>query len=285
MKFQPATVSKWTIWPQVMIDYPTIQKDISSPSPPILWQARQANISYSLLHPSSISIHLDGEQLICTFDNSNQCFQIHSTTWNIYTPILGKSSQSSFSLQCDDIFYTSPSLSSEIIQSLQFKNLRSQLHWNVQTTPQESLAFLTLDIQEITATITNLPSQKLQNTHIQAALVQESNHLYKLLVQNADLSWNHLSINSTGKFYLPLPQILPTGELSLYLNGINQAIYEQLSFLKCCAKLQQELSQTSLPSQIHLTLLIRDGVLYLGAIPLHANWYNDLKMLIDHYTK
>ncbi|CAI3926422.1 unnamed protein product [Commensalibacter communis] len=284
-KFQSASASKWTIWPQVIVAYPTIQKDISSHPPQILWQAKQAIIFYSLSHPLSISIRLNGEQLFCSLNNLNQCIQIHGNSWNIHTSIFKNISQNSIYLQCDEIFYTSPSQSTETIQSIQVKNLRSKLHWNIQATPQDSLAFLSLNIQQMTVNVNNLSPQKLKKIYIQAALVQEPNNLYKLLVQNINSSWNNLAINSSGKLYLPFPKMAPTGELSLYLNGVNQAIYEQLSSLKCCNKLQQEFSQTSLPSQIHLTLLIRDGVLYLGAIPLETRWYNDLKMLIRHYAK
>ncbi|EUK18258.1 DUF2125 domain-containing protein [Commensalibacter papalotli (ex Servin-Garciduenas et al. 2014)] len=285
-QYKLISTSSWRLWPQVTLAYPTIQRNIISESQ-TLWQAKQATLSYSLWHPFSLAIRLDGEQIFCPHD----CVQLHGAPWNLYIPFLGTYHKETISLQSKEIFYTNISQSTWGIQSLQLKNIQTKLHWDSNQDQSNSLGYSQISIQQALVNFDSFPVQKLNNIQLQAALIKDNNaqnfasNLYKLLIQKINFSWNTLSIHSTGKLYFPHPQLLPTGEMSLHFSGIDQTIYQQLMSLNCCIQLKQELSQTLLPSQLNLTLFIREGVIYLGAIPLQTLWYDRFKALVKTYTK
>lgn len=285
-QFKLIPTSSWELWPQVTLVYPAIQKKTLSEYQ-IIWQAKQATLSYSLWHPLSFTIKLDGEQIFCP----NHCFQLHGTPWYVYIPFLGDYGKNSFYLQSKEIFYTNISQSAWDIHFLQLNNIQINLHWNVLANQRDSLGFSEINIQQALINFNSFPIQKVNNIQLQSALLKEKNtqnspsNLYKLLIQKINFSWNTLSINSIGKLYFTHPQFKPTGEISLHLSGIDQTIYQQLAYLNCCTKLKQEFSQTLLPSQLNFTLFIREGVLYLGVIPLQAIWYDHFKTLVKTYTK
>lgn len=282
--------SSWRLWPQIILAYPSLQKNTRTTSSQTLWQARQATFSYSLWHPFNLSITLNGEQLFCLNNNSTNCFQIHGDPWTIYVPLMGKQEQQTITLQSKELFYTNTPQTTWGIRSLQLKNIQFNVNWNPKTNRQDSFGFSEIYIEQALINIGQFSTQKLNNIQIQAAIIKDKNttnpsNLYKLLIQKADLSWDMLAIHSSGKIYFPYPQSLPTGEIFLHLTGINQAIYQQLASLNCCAKLKENLSQITLPSQLNFTLLIREGVFYLGAVPLQTIWYDHLKNFMNTYTK
>lgn len=292
LTFQFKSISSpWKLWPQITLVYPSIQKNTLTISPQTLWQAKQATLSYSLWPPFSLSVQLDGEQLFCLNSNLEKCFQIHGDPWDIQISQIGKYEKKTLFLQAKNIFYTSNSKAFWGVHSLQLKNVKVNLHLNPLAKQKSSLVFSTINIKQALVNFIELRTQNLNKIQIQTALIQEDNtqdqsyNLYKLLLQKVDFSWNALSIYSSGKIYFAYPQLLPTGDISLHLNGIDQAIYQQLALLNCCNKLKGELSQITLPSQLNFTLLIRKGVFYLGAIPLQTIWYNHLKNFIHTYTK
>lgn len=292
LKFQSITHSSWSIWPYLIATYPTLHKNEFNTTTQFFWQAKQAKITYSLWHPLSIVIQIDGNQLFCTDQKSNSCFQIHGKSWNISLPLIDNSTNQSISLQCDETFYTNNVQYTGTIRSLQLTKLQADLYWNnASLKTNNNLGFSKIDIHKALINFTNLPPQVLQNVKLQAALIQEndpkesSKNLYKLLIQQANLSWNDLSVNTSGKLYIPYPKIIPTGEFSVNLNGVNQTIYQQLIPSTCCQKLKEELITTPLPSQLNFTLLVREGTFYLGAIPLQPSWYNTFQTLIRTYTK
>lgn len=289
-QFKSVSSSSWRLWPQIILAYPSIQKNTLTTSPQALWQAKQATISYSLWHPLSLSIKLDGEQLFCLNSNSTNCFHIHGEPEYIYLPLIWGQEQNIVALHSNELFFTNSSQTTWGIHSLQLKNLKLNLHIDLQTDNKRSFAFSDLQVEQALINIEQFQIQKLNNIQIQTAIIKEENiknisNLYKLLIQKADFSWNALSIHASGKLYLPYPQLLPTGDIYLHLNGVHQAVYEQLASLNCCAKLKEEISQITLPSQLNFTISIREGVFYLGAIPLQTIWYDRLQNFISTYTK
>lgn len=289
LTFQSMANSSWEIWPQLVVTYPTLQKSNQNAPVQLLWQAKQASISYSLWHPLSILINIDGNQLLCPNQTSTSCLQIHGKSWNIYLPLLENRSNEVITLQCDETFYTNSTEITGAIQSLQLTKIQASLHWNELAKTNDSLAFSELNVQKALVNLATFPPQKLKNIQIQTALIKDNNNIsdnfYRLLIQQAKFSWNNLSTNASGKLYIPFPKTTPTGELSLHIKGIDQTIYQQLIPLNCCQKLKEDLARTPLPSQLNFTVFIREGVFYVGAIPLETSWYNTIQTLIKTYTK
>lgn len=292
LKFQSISHSSWEVWPYLTIIYPILQKNNLDTTIQFFWQAKEAKITYSLWHPLSIVIQIDGDQLFCNDKKSTTCLQIHGKPWQIYLPLIDNRINKSFALQCDETFYTNNTKSSGTLQSLQLTKITANLYWNnnLEQT-NNSLAFSKINIHKVMINLVALPPQQLKHIKFQAALIQKnnprntSNNLYKLLIQKANFSANNLSANVSGKLYIPYPQIIPTGELTVHLNGVNQTIYQELIPSTCCQKLKEELIKTPLPSQLNFTLLIREGDFYLGTLPLQENLYGTLKTLMQTYAK
>lgn len=281
LKFQYIPNPSWQIWPHLTVIYPTLQRNNSNTATQFFWQAKQAKVTYSLWHPLSILINIDGNQLFCIDQNSNSCLQIHGKSWKIRLPLLGSNINKSITLQCDETFYTNNTRPSGTLQSLQLTKIQAYLYWNNNLIKTDSsLAFSKINIHKALIHLTTFQPQKLHNIQLQAALLQTNNsqdlshNLYKLLIQQADLSWNSLSTHISGKLYIPYPKIIPTGEFAIHLNGINQTIYQQLIPATCCQKLKEELAKTPLPSELNFTISIRKGNFYLGGFPLEPSWYS-----------
>ncbi|MDI2090605.1 hypothetical protein [Commensalibacter oyaizuii] len=294
LQFQGKGQDHWSVFPSKTVISPIIQTIDEQNHPKIIWQARKVTLFYSLRHPLSISITVDGEQIFCP-PFTNKCFQIHGYPWQLQIPLFFHIQESTLFFSCPQSFYNNAKNVSFTPQLIELKNIQGQFHWNLKADYNKSLFFTQFDIQQTLIIFNSLTPQYLNNIEGQFALtgkqhdainiVQSNQLLYKLLIQKLKFTWKETIVTTMGKVSFPFPNLRPTGELNTNLQNIPKTLYNEISKINCCFNLKRELSQIPVPSQLYISIPIRDGTIYLGTIPLESSLFQNMDTILKRYAK
>lgn len=270
--------------------FPLIKKKIIDPkliffdqsnSSPIHWKSSKAILSSSFLHPLTFTMTIKSNQSVCLITTESQCFQFFSPTFKItfFYAIFKHDVRIKITSPAIDFSVPSPLYSSFMPFSL--KDLRSELFLEKHKNSKSSFFSAKGSIASIFIQSPYESLNQIDTLHF-AFYIKNENTPYdsienvpapyktvKILLQDFSFQLATLAFKMNGTLYFNDGKFnSATGDLPLYISGVDQFVKQNIAVIKCCTKLKENLLRLPIPSHLTLPFSFKEGEPYLGIVPL-----------------